>query len=750
MIIFEFKKLLKHKGILLLALFLLLCNAGVFGLFIQQDSVYQGKYRNYFNVMQQQKNPVAWLQEEKDKLRFYQNYNSDNKEVMESDYFEELYEQSWVEKRIQEVEQMNFSDRINKSDVIQKLETEYLSAHTYNEWKHSLIDQVKESSKVSIFQKNKSDIAIANKIASTYEILPDIILEAQPGAGIEKVLQYNITDIFIILILVLCCTQLIVREKEIGLLKYAKSMVYGGTRQFYVKVLTLSIVGLSSYFILFSSNLAIAYAAYGGWDFSAPIQSVAALSTTPYHISILQYFVLHIVCAGSCICLLGSLLIWLSYVGLPPIISGGSVMAVYAFFYLLHQNFASISAYSIFHDLNLYTFLHPIELIADLDYIAIGDLLLPKAGSLLLIPLFIGIFIFLSKDAFQKESNEKFKTPYFFSKKKGRAISLFAHEAKKIWCKDKGVLFLLLMLLSGTMFIAGLESESTADDVQYNQFVDRIGSQVSEKGDEQLQRMRMQYDEWIKKSQTETDIAQQQALSKKLYSLGAFESYEQAYRLRQQEDAVRTIPKEDQYRAFYEETTFSKLQYSIVIICIVFLVTQSYHREKISRMQTLQNCSSAKHKIHRYKITLITVSVCVVHALLYLLYSIKVCELYPSLDFQLPVNAITSFFYSGYTIPLFLYLGMILLVQGVQIWIWTILLSTWMRRWNHQAVCVVIVTVLFILPLFLPDILQQYGFAFGYHLFYPHTWLLNGAYWYYGIIVVMLGFGIFMNKKAQR
>ena len=156
MIIFEFKKLLKHKGILLLALFLLLCNAGVFGLFIQQDSVYQGKYRNYFHVMQQQKNPVAWLQEEKDKLRFYQNYNSDNKEVMESDYFEELYEQSWVEKRIQEVEQMNFSDRINKSDVIQKLETEYLSAHTYNEWKHSLIDQVKESSKVSIFQKNKS------------------------------------------------------------------------------------------------------------------------------------------------------------------------------------------------------------------------------------------------------------------------------------------------------------------------------------------------------------------------------------------------------------------------------------------------------------------------------------------------------------------------------------------------------------------------------------------------------------------
>lgn len=743
MIAFEFRKLFKNKYTILFILLMLVINGTLFCLNTKQDVLYQGGYPSYFHHAQQQENSSAWLKEQQDILIYYQQnpsdpFNSEAKQVQQKDLH--TYGKTWIQKRNKEVAKLRYDNIdivLHRQSALAQVTKEFKNAQQYPTWKKGFQTRLQQLNGISIFQQDHNRDAIATKTIAKYSKLNIHKIHAQPSIGIQNALFFMPVDILILLFMMYLIIQLVCKEEESGVATYYKSMIKGRKKLYFVKAGVLCSTVAMFVLICMVETIVMATLAYGSVDLMAPVQSLSFLSTSPYAISILQFllYITGIRIITFWVFTMAIIVVanWRkAIVGLlcvAAILYGGS--------YVLYGSFTAISTLSPLHEFNFYFLLHPIELFNSYDFYAVGGILLSHWIVICIIPIFFLLLLWLGYYIYRKQTkqrrNRKGRELFHFN----RCLGLWKQELVKTLCKDAGILILLVTLVVGVRAVWKEGSCTSVNDIYYDSFVNTIGSHVSAQADANIKKQESVYRSLQKQLTQEKSQEGMSAIQRQLDSQSAFATYLQNYNLRKKEKTNRVIPKEDWYRLFMIDSPTSTLIYFLVLTALLLMVVQSYHREYVSKMNTLQDCSIHRKRLHFQKSMTIGILASALSIVLQLIHYIHIDLLYPTLSLQLPINTLASYFHSGLRIPLWMYLLLTLFTQVIVIFFLTSVLVMVLKRFQHHVIVLFVAFLLCLFPMLLPMTLHGFGLRSVYHIYAPQTWLTQYAFVYYiGIVLI--------------
>ncbi|MEG0912244.1 MAG: hypothetical protein RSD35_05300 [Oscillospiraceae bacterium] len=159
------------------------------------------------------------------------------------------------------------------------------------------------------------------KAVNDFKQLEGVEINFYPSGGIEKAIDYRITDILLIVLVFFLSSATIQEEKENGLLALIATTRNGRFPTAAAKLSSLYFSTLLSVLLLYGSNLLISYFAFGFGDLSRSIQSLPLLMHSTLQLNVLQYVLLFLaakwvaILVISIIVLLVSMLFKTNWVG---------------------------------------------------------------------------------------------------------------------------------------------------------------------------------------------------------------------------------------------------------------------------------------------------------------------------------------------------------------------------------------------------------------------------------------------------
>ncbi len=743
----ELKKLYRNLSIVFLTGALLLCNIFLFYFSIKDSTLYKGGYKKYFSESLKASDPIGYLEEERDILELYEQYNPFTGKFFNEEAFEKEYGEDWVLKQLEKVESVGSSEnREDLKDVLDMVLSEWKSALGYDSWKEGVIKSADEVS-ISIFEKTSNQEKEALK--NVYEKLDIEIASPQSQVAIKEVLEFEVNDLFLLLFVMTLVSTLIIKEREGGQLLYYKSMSKGRTKLFIVKLSVIVLVSFSFYLLINIIELILAFRLYGGIDLFASVQSLAFLSSTPYNLTILSFFIIYYLFIFLVLLLIVGLFLLLAFTGFGPLICGGIVVIVYELSVFLFQYFDGVSILPILGEINLFNFLHPYNFIGTLEFYDLGFVLIPKIATLIL-PLFLSLFLIFI--AYRKDLKmigfSKLKLNLFSFRSKPRSLSLL--EFKKIFIKDFGVIAFLLCLLVSFNQISNQSAVTSVHDLRYNSYITSIAERVSQDGDCMLKVQKEEFEELNEALSLAESEAEKSVISRKLEDESAFLDYESSYELRKSVDPLRPIPREDHYRLLYEDNGFTSLTFILLTLCILYMATQSVHREKRYHMDLIQGSSPLLDQSLKYKERIVMLISAILFILINLGYFIKVLSIYPDIDLSIPTNALNNFFYTGLSIPFYLYYLISLFISLLMILLFIKLIFMITKKYKGRLGIIIVATLLLIVPILLGDYLNMPYLKIFYLFYHPYIFILkygNVVLWIYLLFATsFLIYSLFTDK----
>lgn len=168
---------------------------------------------------------------------------------------------------------------------------EYIKS--YPSFINEMRERADEQSSVSIFS-NQNDFSYNNlyKTVKDYEHLSNINLTIGNDFPINAVDDYDITNLFILVIVFLSCVYLFVEEREKGLYMIVCSSKKGRSHTIIAKLLALCIVTFVISMIFSLSIYAVSSLIYGNFQYDRSIQSVSEYRNCIYDLNIGQFCIL--------------------------------------------------------------------------------------------------------------------------------------------------------------------------------------------------------------------------------------------------------------------------------------------------------------------------------------------------------------------------------------------------------------------------------------------------------------------------
>lgn len=217
---------------------------------------------------------------------------------------------------------------------------------------HEFLEKTKENSeKLSILNMYKSGFAADNirRSAEAYAKLNDIEVEIADNRGIVLLLQYELTDVFLLAFLMILSVQLLSERKK-GLANLIRSTLKGRGKLYFQRMIILAFSAVTAGIFLYGGNFLGMLISLGDGNMSRAIQSLPEFMKCQYSISIGEYFLISLALKITA-CFLAS-----------------------AAFFLIISIFGTAAAYFItalitVSELLLYTLIIPVSAVNSLKYI---------------------------------------------------------------------------------------------------------------------------------------------------------------------------------------------------------------------------------------------------------------------------------------------------------------------------------------------------------------------------------------------
>ncbi len=190
---------------------------------------------------------------------------------------------------------LNYTKSMNSEFAFLKtINNEISAVYGYEDYLNEIQENAEMLSGISIF--NKEGSYTSNNIKATakaYEGMSGIPINYYPQKGIVTALEFDISDVILIFIMILMSFTLVREEKDNGLLYLIRSTQRGRLHTAIAKAVALIISLLVAVIVLYCTNLIYCNFTYGLGDLSRTIQSVPRLINSTLKVNLIEYLGLY-------------------------------------------------------------------------------------------------------------------------------------------------------------------------------------------------------------------------------------------------------------------------------------------------------------------------------------------------------------------------------------------------------------------------------------------------------------------------
>ncbi|MGI6659062.1 MAG: hypothetical protein ACOX4N_06630 [Dethiobacteraceae bacterium] len=321
-----------------------------------------------------------------------------------------------------------------------------------------------------------------------YAHLKGLEVPADFSDGVLLITDHRLTDAFLLLALVILTMHLLISEREEGTLPLFKATKYGHGSTIFAKAVVLLLLTLFLVLIFYSTNLIVAAGEVGLGDLNRPIQALAGYRSSPLKITVKQYlglffsakllgvlanlyifFLLGILCRNHLFsCLLGILVFGLEALLYKNIELHSWLSPVRQF--NLTALLDTGSYFSNYNNLNLFGY--------PVNTITAGVV---TGFTAMIFGVVMGIFVFSKEAASDMRRNwlkEKLTANITFFK--GLHFNLLRHEAYKLLIVNKGLLLILIFIVSQVFYFNGMMYFIDQEEFYYQNYSTMLAGGLTE------------------------------------------------------------------------------------------------------------------------------------------------------------------------------------------------------------------------------------------------------------------------------
>lgn len=179
-------------------------------------------------------------------------------------------------------------------ELFEALNQEMQSLKNYPNYLKEIKEKASKGETISIFQTQDAfSMRNARKTAKAYDGLETIHLELNNSKMINQTLDFEPTNILIILLIFMVCSVLVVEEKEKGLFSLLRPLKHGRSRLIGAKISALFVITAIICLAFIGENFLISGLQYGFARLSLPLQTIAGYSGSALHMTLGQYLLLY-------------------------------------------------------------------------------------------------------------------------------------------------------------------------------------------------------------------------------------------------------------------------------------------------------------------------------------------------------------------------------------------------------------------------------------------------------------------------
>ena len=249
------------------------------------------------------------------------------------------------------------ADRWREQRLIDDCIAEITQVVAYAEYIDEIQENADSMSIVSIFER-KSTFSSRNitKTAQEFESLRNIPVDCDISRGVIMATGFAGTDFFSLIMLFIVVFNLVLTEREQGLLALIGPTANGKTHTAVSKVKVLLVSCLLIFLTLYLTNFASAIFTYGFGNLSRPIQSVFGYNSCSLKISVWQYLALFSIAKLAILILLALFMHCMCLVWGNSIVIYISIVGTYLVSMLLYVSIPMNSPLSALKYINIYYF----------------------------------------------------------------------------------------------------------------------------------------------------------------------------------------------------------------------------------------------------------------------------------------------------------------------------------------------------------------------------------------------------------
>lgn len=377
---------------------------------------------------------------------------------------------------------------------------------TYDEFLNSVKENAEQSLSISIFSDSLSDFSKKNieKTASDFQKMQGTIITSDKNCGVMMLLDFAVSDLCFLLLLISAGLSLIVTEKEKKLFNLIRSTKKGTIHTLLAKLGAFFILCLFINAVITATTAGYAYFTCGFGDLSRSIQSVpelimcyAKLSVREFMLMVFSVKTLGLFAAGTVIFLC-------------CLFAKRAITMLVSVFSLASLSFAmtfipETSKFSFFKYINLYSLINPYEIFR--SYVNLNIF-----GEPVNVITVFGIFLFLISAAAIIAATVYYvkKRPLENSDKKSAGFSfkskvhttLWYFELKKILAINKGAVIILLFLLLQTYSVFNQVNFQSTGDYYYKHYMEMLAGPLNEEKEKIILSEKAEIDEAEEKLNT--------------------------------------------------------------------------------------------------------------------------------------------------------------------------------------------------------------------------------------------------------
>lgn len=421
--------------------------------------------------------------------------------------------------------------------------------NTYDEFLNSVKENAEQSLSISIFSDSLSDFSKKNieKTAADFEKMQGIEITSDKNGGVMMLLDFAVSDLCFLLLLISAGLSLIVTEKEKKLFNLIRSTKEGIIHTFLAKLGALFIICFFINAVITATTAGYAFFACGFGDLSRSIQSVPELIMCYVKLSVREFILMFFSVKTLGLFAVGTVIL------LCCLFAKRAITMLVSVFSLASLSFAmtfipETSKFSFFKYINLYSLLNPYEIFR--SYVNLNIF-----GEPVNVITVFGIFLFLISAAaiiaatiyYVKkrplENSDKKSVSFSFKSKVHTKLWFF--EVKKILAINKGAVIILLFLLLQIYSVFNQVNFQSTVDYYYKHYMEMLAGPLTEEKEKIILSEKAKINEAEEKIYTLNEQRRQGKIS-----IQEFVSRQEKY--------SETLEKADMFNKVYEKYLYVK------------------------------------------------------------------------------------------------------------------------------------------------------------------------------------------------